>query len=169
MESLNKKTDNTTLTKLSISTLIVGTIGLQFAVALFWLCPKNHPAFSSRNLCPALPADPTFFPFLDYPMYATARYEGVQIDEKFLYGFLESGTKVPITDEELGISRYQFLNKVIPGVKQKNDKSIEYYVGIYENKYQKILVKLRVENHPRVITREGIKLGEKQVIFELDL
>ncbi|MFM6398252.1 hypothetical protein, partial [Planktothrix sp.] len=113
--------------------------------------------------------DPTFFPFLDYPMYATARYEGVQIDEKFLYGFLESGTKVPITDEELGISRYQFLNKVIPGVKQKNDKSIEYYVGIYENKYQKILVKLRVENHPRVITREGIKLGEKQVIFELDL
>ncbi len=110
MESLNKKTDNTTLTKLSISTLIVGTIGLQFAVALFWLCPKNHPAFSSRNLCPALPADPTFFPFLDYPMYATARYEGVQIDEKFLYGFLESGTKVPITDEELEISRYQFLS-----------------------------------------------------------
>lgn len=167
MESLNKKTDNTTLTKLSISTLIVGTIGLQFAVALFWLCPKNHPAFSSRNLCPALPADPTFFPFLDYPMYATARYEGVQIDEKFLYGFLESGTKVPITDEELEISRYQFLNKVIPRVQEKNDKAIEYYVGIYEKKYHKKLVKLQVENHPRVITRNGIKPGEKQVIFEL--
>jgi len=42
-------------------------------------------------------------------------------------------------------------------------------VKIYEKTSQKKLVKLRLENHPLVITRDGVNPGEKKVIVDLSL
>jgi len=44
---------------------------------------------------------------------------------------------------------------------------IQEYVKIYEKNSQKNLVKLRLENHPLVITREGVNPKEKIVIVDL--
>jgi hypothetical protein len=166
LETLSKKEYRSRL-KILISTLIFGVIFLQFSVAFLRFCPEGSSSFSLKSLCPKLPDDPAFYPFLDYPMYAGARYEGVRVNQQFLFGVLEDGTEVPITHKDLRISRYNLIRKIIPEIEEKNLKIIQEYVKIYEQNSHKNLVKLRLENHPLVITRKGVNPGEKKVIVDL--
>lgn len=157
------------LAKIPLSLMILGVISLQFSVAFFGFCPKSSSSFSLKSLCPTLPNDPAFYPFLDYPMYAGVRYEGVKVNQYFLFGVLEDGTEVPLTHQELRISRYNFLRKIIPKIQEKNLSIIEDYVKIYEKNSQTNLVELRLENHPLVIDREGVNSREKKVLVDLKI
>jgi hypothetical protein len=151
------------LTKVSLSILIFSILSLQFSMAFLRFCPENR----LKSLCPRIPDDPAFYPFLDYPMYAGAMYEGVQVDQYFLFGVLEDGTEIPISEQEIQISRYNFIRKILPKIQDQNLMIIQEYVKIYEKNSQKNLVKLRLENHPLVITREGVNPKEKIVIVDL--
>lgn len=157
------------LTKVYIYMLILGIISLQFSVGFFKLCPKKSSSFSLKSFCPSLPDDPAFYPFLDYPMYAKARYEGVKVKQYFLVGVLEDGTEIPITNQELQISRYLFIEELLPKIQQKNLPFIKEYIKIYEQNYKKNIIALRLENHPLVITRKGVNAAEKKVIVALRL
>lgn len=166
LETLSKKEYKSRL-KILISTLIFGVIFLQFSVAFLRFCPEGRSSFPLRSLCPNLPDDPAFYPFLDYPMYAGARYEGVKVNQHFLVGVLKDGKEVPITHKDLRISRYNLIRKIIPEIEEKNLKIIREYVKIYEQNSHKNLVELRLENHPLVITRKGVNPGETEVILDL--
>lgn len=168
LETLSKKEYRSRL-KIFISTLIVGIILLQFSVAFLRFCPQRNSSFPLKSLCPNLPDDPAFYPFLDYPMYAGARYEGVKVNQYFLFGVLEDGTNIPITHKNLQISRYNLIRKIIPEIQEKNLSIIRKYVKIYEQNSQKNLVKLRLENHPLVITRKGINPGKNKVIVDIKI
>ncbi len=168
IETLSKK-EYISLLKVSISTLILGVISLQFSVAFFGFCPQLISSFPLKSLCPRLPKDPAFYPFLDYPMYAGVKHEGVNVNQYFVFGVLEDGTEIPITEQNLQISRSHFVRKIITRIKEKNLQVIKDYVKIYEKTSQKKLVKLRLENHPLVITRDGVNPGEKKVIVDLSL
>ncbi|OIP73052.1 MAG: hypothetical protein AUK43_01550 [Oscillatoriales cyanobacterium CG2_30_40_61] len=166
LETLTKKEYRSRL-KIFISTLIFGIILLQFSVAFLRFCPQRSSSFLLKSLCPKLPDDPAFYPFLDYPMYAGARYEGVKVNQYLLFGVLKNGTNIPITHKDLEIYRYNLLRKIIPEIQEKNLSIIQQYVKIYEQNSHKNLVKLRLENHPLVITRKGVNPGEKKVILDL--
>ncbi|VXD11793.1 hypothetical protein [Planktothrix paucivesiculata] len=168
IESLTQK-QYRSVTKVSVSMFIISVIFVQFSVAFFGICPKKSSSFSLKSLCPRLPKDPAFYPFLNYPMYARARYEGIKVRQHLLFGVLEDGTEIPITDQELQVSRYLFIEEILPKVLEKDLPFLKEYVKIYEQKHQKKLVKLRLENHPLAITREGVNPVEKTVIVDLML
>ncbi|MGL5133891.1 MAG: hypothetical protein ACRC78_15300, partial [Planktothrix sp.] len=136
LQTLSKKEYRSRL-KILISTLIFGVIFLQFSVAFFGICPEKSSSFSLKSLCPRLPKDPAFYPFLNYPMYARARYEGIKVRQHLLFGVLEDGTEIPITDQELQISRYLFIEEILPKVVEKDLPFLKEYIKIYEQKYQK--------------------------------
>ncbi|WP_139294981.1 MULTISPECIES: hypothetical protein [Planktothrix] len=130
---------------------------------------RNSNFFLLKIICFSIPNDPDLYPFLDYPIYPGARYEGVNINQYFLIGILEDGTEVTITSNDLNSSHDNFLRNILPQIEKQNLKLIENYVKIYEQKSSFNLVRLRLENHPLVITREGVNSTEKEVVVDLKL
>ncbi|VXD11798.1 hypothetical protein [Planktothrix paucivesiculata] len=169
MDTLNKN-NYKLLAKFSVSLTILGVIYLQFLAGNIRTCTYlDSDFFLLKLICPSIPDDPALYPFLDYPMYAGARYEGTNVNQYFLFGVLEDGTEVAITNEDLQTSRYKFLRNILPEIEKKNPEIIQSYVKIYEQKSQKNLVKLRLENHPLIITRKSINPGDKIVTVDLEL
>lgn len=169
MEIIKKK-NYKFLAKVPVSLIILVVIFLQLLTGNLRFCSNRNSAFFLlKIICPSIPDDPALYPFLDYPMYAGARYEGVNINQYFLIGILEDGTEVTITSDDLNISRYDFLRNILPQIEKQNLQVIEKYVKIYEQKSHRNLINLRLENHPLVITRDGVNSSEKEVVVDLKL
>jgi hypothetical protein len=49
------------------------------------------------------------WPFTDYPMYATSRYEGERVNaRRFVFGITDDGREVAITPKELGVNVFLY-------------------------------------------------------------
>ncbi len=112
---------------------------------------------------------PLLWPFLNYPMYCIPHHKGDALDQYFVFGTLEDSIEVPILPEDLGLHFWQFYGKsqergVVIALLQENNKLIKTYVELYQSRHNKRLVGLRLENHPLILSREGVNPGPRQVL-----
>lgn len=147
-----------------ISLMVVTVFMLQACVSF---CPWRSSSFFSffRSLL----SPPTLWPFIDYPMYSGAHYEGDAVPRLFVFGTLEDSTEVPIVAADLGLSDWHFRRHFINGLASGNDERIKEFVGLYGNRHTKRLVGLRLENHPVILSRAGLRSGPPEVQKNLRL
>lgn len=167
---LIKKRRNNLWSKLPISLIILAVIFFDLIAGNLRFCSQNNTGFFLLQFfCPGIPDGPAFSPFLNYPIEGKEEVQPVNVNQYFLFGTLEDGTEVPITNEDLSIPRYQFVRNLVPRVERQNIQVIEHYVGIYERKFRTNVVRLRLENHPLVIHQDGMKTGQKEVVVDLNI
>ena len=167
---LLKRSKSSFWSKIPISLIILVLIFFDLLAGNLRLCSQNQSIFFLLQFfCPSIPDAPAFSPFLDYPVYGEDGSQGVNVNQYFLYGTLEDGTEVVISHEDLNIPRYQFVRNLVPKVERQNIQVIEEYVKIYERKFRTNLVRLRLENHPLIIHRDGMKTGQKEVVVDLNI
>ncbi|MGD1804889.1 hypothetical protein ACP6PL_05540 [Dapis sp. BLCC M126] len=138
------------LTSLVILTFLI----LQGGTALSLFC-----RFVSR-------CDPYLYPFLEYPMYSSAKKEGSIVSKLTIFGILEDSSEVSITNKDLKIpdynlSPYWFRRYYLPAIRRKKDKMINEFVDIYQKQYNQKLIGIRLEKQSFVISKEGVKLQDK--------
>jgi hypothetical protein len=156
------------LRKLAIpltSLVIVTFLVLQTVAGFGGLILGSPPPSSYMYLLHS----PWSWPFLDYPMYAPPRYEGESIDQYFVFGTLEDSSEVPIRPDDLGLDFWLFSGitqgiGVVPALLRHDTKRIQDYIDLYRSRHNKRLVALRLENHPLILLRGGVKPGTPQVL-----
>ena len=109
------------------------------------------------------------WPFVDYPMYRHPHYEGDSIDRYFLFGISEDNTEMPISAEDLGLNFWKFLWGFVPAVVEDRREQIEVYIDFYRTRHNKVLLGLRLENHPLVLSRNGLSPAPVQVVKTIRL
>lgn len=167
------------LKKLSIvlvSLVIIGVLTIQTTVSF---CCKDGqtrlPSLGSVQSGPGLIAykvftPPSSWPFLDYPMYKIPYYEGSQVPLYRVVGILPDSTEVTIQRNDLGFTFTDFNKKVVYPFLDEDTQMIEVWVRIYESKYKKELVGLRLEYQPLILSKSGASDGEPvQVLYEIGL
>ena len=107
---------------------------------------------------------PFLFPFLDYPMYDAPHYEGDTLKQYFVFGTLEDLTEVPIVPEDLGLHFWLFRRGFVFALLKDDYDEIKNYAALYEKRHNKRLIGLRLENHPLVLSRDGVDPGVKQTL-----
>jgi hypothetical protein len=143
------------------SSIIVAVIVLQTTAMnrplCVWVISRLSLPAKVRYLCP-----PGLWPFIDYPMYAHCYYQGAQIDRVRFIGISADSRELHLTPEELGFSR------LLP-VKKMDWQQIIQRVESYSAARRWRLVRLRAEDHPLILSRDGIRRGMSRVLFEADI
>lgn len=115
---------------------------------------------------------PFMWPFLDYPMYTRARYAGDAIERQVVVGILEDSSEVVIAPGDLSVTFWQFQNFLNPAIVRGDRARASAYKRIYEERFDGSLVAFRLEDHPLIVTEEGLEEGPTVVLgslsFELD-
>ena len=167
---LQAQTNLKKLAILPISLVILTVLFFQASIGLRSVCPPSNrfPSFL-KNLCPSFPSPPAIYPFLDYPMYSTPKYEGDSFDRYWVFGISENSNQVRILPKDIGGNFWLFQKNFVSAI-QKNDKEkISQYVELYQSSNPNNLVKVRLENHPLVLSSEGLYPGKTQVIETVKL
>ena len=148
------------------SLIILGFLTLQTVAAFRILCPPGtllHLA-PLRLLC-----SPSLYPFLDYPMYSDSFREGHKIEQFLVFGVLEDSTEVSILPVDLGLNFWLFRMGFVSSLLQGNRERMETYIELYHRKHQRQLIALRLENHPLVLSKEGVNQAPPQVLKAIQL
>lgn len=155
------------LAKALVSLVIVVTIGGQFFATfrICWLLPRYVPSVSRSfidDFCV-----PQTWPFLTYPMYHNARYEGDEIAEYRAYAILQNSIEVQVHPEDVDMGFWNFLRDFVAAMKDDDREQIQEYRSLIQTKKGKELVSLRLEEHTWVLHREGVTEGTPEVISEV--
>lgn len=103
---------------------------------------------------------PFLWPFLDYPMYTGAHYAGEPLERQVVVGILADSSEVMIAPADLGVTFWQFQNFLNPAILDGHRDRADVYRGIYEERYGEYLIGFRLEDHPLILTEEGLVEGE---------
>jgi hypothetical protein len=109
------------------------------------------------------------WPFLDYPMYSQVYFEGERLTRYAVIGVLEDSTEVQVLPEDLGGDFTFFRNHALKGLKDGNDHRISNVAEAYYQVNNTTLKGLRLENHPWILAREGMKDGSPEVLSSVDI
>ncbi|MEQ8463036.1 MAG: hypothetical protein RIC07_05645 [Coleofasciculus sp. E1-EBD-02] len=148
-----------------LSIVILFFIGLQFYTAKhlrgFW--PKfRRLQYPYKLLKP--PPDPSLWPFVSYPMYNYAKYEGDTIKQYSIYATLDDSTEVLIKPEDLGINYWVFMYVFKGSLRLEKKEMIMNFVQLYESRYHTKIINLRLYNYPLVLLKDKIIEAEPQLV-----
>jgi hypothetical protein len=140
---------------LIVSTIIAVVLALQ-VVATFDLFPRllSRP---SR----------TFWPFLDYPMYRRAHYEGDLIERYLVLGRRADGAEVEVTPGDLGLNFWKFRYEVVGALRNGDRPRAAAFADMYRARHGTRLVALRLERHGDTLTRDGLRPAPPEQIAAL--
>lgn len=152
------------------SLVILGVLGLQLYTAKhlreFW--PKFRRLQALHKLLET-PEKPSFWPFIDYPMYSYPNYLGDDIKQYVIFGILPDSTEVRIQPEDLGINYWIFMYGFKEALRKNDRKDIKNFIELYESRNNKKLIGVRLENHPLILTKEGVSPGKAKVVTDVKL
>lgn len=156
-----------------ISLVILGVLTIQATVS--FCCKEGQTSIPSLGtaqsgaglLAYKIFTPPSSWPFMDYPMYKEAYFEGNQIPVYRVVGILPDSTEVNIRRDDLGFTFTDFNKKVVYPFLEENTQMIEVWVQMYESKYNKEIVGVRLEYHPLILSKNGASAGPIQVVKEL--
>jgi hypothetical protein len=143
------------LTSLIIATVLTLQASVTFRA---WLRSFSVPPSLTRMLSP-----PTLWPFVDYPMYSRPHYEGEPIPQVRIVGTLDDGTEVWIRPGDVGLDSWHFKIHLVRGLDTNNAARVRELVHLYEARHNGRLIGLRLENHPLILSRDGIRPGPPEV------
>ena len=107
---------------------------------------------------------PFLWPFLDYPMYGSANFEGQAIRFELLVGIQPDSSEVVIQPEDLGMPFFLFRRQVLTAIRREDRIELLQYRALYESRHQRQLIGFRLEDRPLILTREGLVSGPRTVL-----
>lgn len=120
---------------------------------------------TSAILCP-FKCDPSFWPFMTYPMYERAHYEGDRWHQPHLFGILEDYSEVEIQAEEMG-AQYVVYAHFLYALQTDDQARLEKYVQVYQDRSNQKLIGLRLEHHSFELSKQGFLAAPPKVVKEL--
>lgn len=123
------------------------------------------------RLFPTAKSDPAFlWPFVTYPMYREAHYEGDTIDRFLVFVLLEDSTKVQISPKEMGLGYWLFQENVIVPIMRRDKDKIDNFMEIYKTKHPNFKpINLILENHGWKLTKKGYESDDIKIIKNIKL
>ena len=105
----------------------------------------------------------TTFPFIFYPMYSSAHYEGEEVvDREMIFAIVKDSTAVQIVPEDLGLDFWDF-QLFLKAIDQQSNEVISQYLEIYQSRAGKQVLQLQIKVHPWTLSRKGFIQGEQRV------
>ena len=148
--------------KLLVSIFVVGILSLQAHVLLVFYPRDRFPALDSIS-------PPRLWPFVDYPMYSKAKYEGNPIHRLRVIGVLDDSTEIQILAEDLGMGHWHFQGFIRALRRGTPPDEIRWFVDSYHQRTERTLRSLRLENHPLAFSREGVAPAPKVVVATVNV
>ena len=153
-------TDTFTLTKwgtVLVSVVILVVLGLQTIRAFELSCARQAPPFlpAFQFVCGA-----GLYPFVSYPMYSRAHYEGEAINKYVIVGEFADGSEVTILPEAIGMTFWLFERNVIRKLLAGDDEPVLGVARLYRRHHGEMPVALFLEDHQLVLQRDGAVPGE---------
>ena len=155
MVELQKK-----LLQVFVSIFIIGVLSVQFLVSVA--------------------KEDWYWPFIDYPMYSGHLYnDGDRIVARLnVYAVHSDGSEVMLQPEDIGTTEFWVYNSsfAAPLLSHEGEEGrselasrIVAFVEHYELKSGRQVVELRVEDSAALVTKEGMKPAEPEVLRILSL
>ena len=102
------------------------------------------------------PVSPRLWPFLDYPMYKKAHYEGEAVNRYVVFGVFADASESRILPEDLDLDFWKFEYGPVQMLRRGDATALQPYAELYNARQNKKLVALRVEDHPLILSEEGV-------------
>ena len=114
------------------------------------------------------------WPFTDYPMYREAHYDGERLNRYTVVGILGEATEVTLLPEDLGFNLWQFEKHLVrplsrQHMEREDEKRLAIALQIYQAKHRRTLTALRLENHPFVLSKSGMREAPTEVVKTVNL
>lgn len=110
---------------------------------------------------------PYQWPFIDYPMYSLAHYEGDEVSRLLLIGIRPDSTKIEIEPEDLGLTFFPYLHGPIRAVRDSSRHVASPFRDIFAERHGVEVVGFEVLDRPIVITRDGYHPGPPKTVASL--
>ena len=136
--------------------------------------------------------DSAGFPFVDYPMYSSVRYEGDRMDDRTVFVTLDDGRRELVTLADVNLDLYQYAKwtsaivrhpkppwqedgwrithriKSAVGLRRPDIDLVRAFVERYEQRRGANVVRLEVEDGMAIVTRHGMEMAtEPRVMRDL--
>jgi hypothetical protein len=98
-----------------------------------------------------------FWPFMNYPMYRFAHYEGAVIARYRVFGQAADGSEVEVAPSDLGLNFRKFQDIAIDALRRGDMVRVAAFAEIYQVRTGTRLVRMRVERHGQMLTRNGLQ------------
>jgi hypothetical protein len=111
------------------------------------------------DLFPRLLSRPSylFWPFLDYPMYRSPRYEASVIERYRVLATTSDGGEVEVVPADVALNFRKFRDIVITGIRTGDTSRVAAFAELYRSRTGRQLVSMRVERDGHVLTRHGLE------------
>jgi hypothetical protein len=97
------------------------------------------------------------WPFMDYPMYRGAHYEGAVLARYRVFGKTADGAEVEVTAGDLGLNFRRFQDIVVDALRHGDTARVAPFADHYRGRLGIRLVAMRVERHGDILTRDGLR------------
>jgi hypothetical protein len=128
------------------------------------------------------------FPFVDYPMYSSARFEGDRTDDHTVFATLTDGRREKVTLTDVYLDDFQYLKwtsailrhprppfqagwpashrvKEALGVRRPDIDLVRALVERYERRKGVSVVELDVESGMGIVTRNGLEMATEPLVL----
>lgn len=100
------------------------------------------------------------WPFMAYPMYRGAHYDGERLRYDFtVYAELDDSSEVVITPEDLGLSWWAFRENVVHALYRNDRAVVQGLIDAHCERTGQRIVGLRMEDLGRAVSRDGLVEG----------
>jgi hypothetical protein len=102
-------------------------------------------------------------------MYSAPHYAGDAIDQFRVVGRLEDSSEVVIRPEDLHLGPFEFLYALVWRLREGTSETARQYADAYQRTRGRRLVEIRLESHPLVLARDGVRPGPVRIVREFRL
>jgi hypothetical protein len=123
------------------------------------------------DLFPRMLSRPTylFWPFLDYPMYRSPRYEASVIEHYRVLGTTSDGEELEVLPADVALNFRKFRDIVISSIRAGDTSRVAPFADLYRSRTGRQLVLVRVEREGHVLTRHGLERADPVSVATMSL
>lgn len=140
----------------------------RMLVSLFIAACLGFQALAVSGLQPGpVEAAPFLWPFLDYPMYSGAHFEGDEIDRAVVLGVRTDSTRIPIEPADLGLGLFPYRRGPVRALRRDNLEAARLYRDVYAERHGVELIGFELKYRPIVVTRSGYRSAPDRIVASL--
>lgn len=140
----------------------------KMLVSLFIFACLGFQALAVSGLEPGpVESAPFLWPFIDYPMYSGAHFEGDEIDRALVLGVRADSARIPIEPADLGLGLFPYRRGPVRALRRGNLQAARLYRDIYAQRHGVDLIGFELKYRPIVVTRSGYHSAPDRIIASL--
>ena len=112
---------------------------------------------------------PRLWPFLTYPMYRIARYEGDQVIDYRIYAVFSDSTYSYVSPDDLKIGFWKYVDDLVSAVREGHVETITAYAHRIAEHQGEAPVKLRLGAKPWTLRHDGFEEEAEITIREIEV